>query len=137
VPLWSHQGSSRLRPAPVVDPALIRNLDVGQAAYIYRGGVTYVQVKRMIAAPAALARTAVAGGRAAWRAAAGAQARTGGAAGAARPPLARRAADDAAADWPRPGGATARQDGTAPDHPSALPDTGALLDEAFGAEPPP
>ena len=148
VPLWSHQGSSRLRPAPVVDPALIRNLDVGQAAYIYRGGVTYVQVKRMIAAPAALARTAVAGGRAAWRAAAGAQARTGGAAGAARPPLARRAADDAAAaDWPRPGGATARQDGTAPDDPSALPDTGglpsalpdtgALLDEAFGAEPPP
>ena len=112
MPLWSHQGSSRLRPAPVVDPALIRNLDVGQAAYIYRGGVTYVQVKRMIAAPAALARTAV-----------------------------------AAADWPRPGGATARQDGTAPDHPSALPDTGglpsalpdtgALLDEAFGAEPPP
>jgi hypothetical protein len=54
MPLWSHQGSSRLRPAPVVDPALIRALEVGQAAYIYRGGVTYVQVKRLVAGPAAL-----------------------------------------------------------------------------------
>ena len=58
VPLWSHQGTSRLRPAPVVDPDLIRNLDVGQAGYIYRGGVTYVQVKRLVAAPAALTGTA-------------------------------------------------------------------------------
>jgi len=54
IPVWSHQGSSRVRLAPVVDPALIRALDVGQAAYIYRGGVTYVQVKRLVAAPAAL-----------------------------------------------------------------------------------
>ena len=38
----------------MVDPALIRALDVGQAAYIYRGGVTYVQVKRLVAGPAAL-----------------------------------------------------------------------------------
>jgi hypothetical protein len=43
-----------VRPAPVVDPDLIRALDVGQAAYIYRGGVTYVQVKRLVTAPAAL-----------------------------------------------------------------------------------
>ena len=35
-----------MRLAPVVDPDLIRALDVGQAGYIYRGGVTYVQVKR-------------------------------------------------------------------------------------------
>jgi hypothetical protein len=54
IPLWSHQGTSRVRPAPVVDPDLIRALDVGQAAYIYRGGVTYVQVKRLVTAPAAL-----------------------------------------------------------------------------------
>jgi hypothetical protein len=39
---------------PVVDPALIRTLDVGQAAYIFRGGVTYVQVKRLVTAPAAV-----------------------------------------------------------------------------------
>ena len=38
----------------MVDPDLIRALDVGQAAYIYRGGVTYVQVKRLVTAPAAL-----------------------------------------------------------------------------------
>ena len=43
-----------MRQAPVVDPDLIRALDVGQAAYIYRGGVTYVQVKRLVTAPAAL-----------------------------------------------------------------------------------
>jgi hypothetical protein len=54
VALWSHRGSSRLRDAPVVEPALIRALDVGQAAYIYRGGVTYLQVKRLVTAPAAL-----------------------------------------------------------------------------------
>jgi hypothetical protein len=43
-----------VRLDPVVDPDLIRSLDVGQAAYIYRGGVTYVQVKRLVTAPAAL-----------------------------------------------------------------------------------
>jgi hypothetical protein len=52
--VWSHRGTSRMRWAPVVDPDLIRALDVGQAAYIYRGGVTYVQVKRLVTAPAAL-----------------------------------------------------------------------------------
>jgi hypothetical protein len=52
--VWAHQGTSRMRLDPVVDPALIRALDVGQAAYIYRGGVTYIQVKRLVAPPAAL-----------------------------------------------------------------------------------
>jgi hypothetical protein len=52
--VWSHEGTSRMRLDPVVDPALIRTLDVGQAAYIYRGGVTYLQVKRLVAAPAEL-----------------------------------------------------------------------------------
>jgi hypothetical protein len=55
-PRWSRQGSSRVTAVPVVDPALIRALDVGQAAYIYRGGVTYTQVKRLVAGPAALPR---------------------------------------------------------------------------------
>jgi hypothetical protein len=55
-PFWAQQGSSsRLIDAPVVDPALIPALDVGQVAYIYRGGVTYVQVKRLVGAPAAVA----------------------------------------------------------------------------------
>jgi hypothetical protein len=51
---WGHAGSSRIRELPVADPALIRALEVGQAAYLYRGGVTFVQVKRVVAAPAAL-----------------------------------------------------------------------------------
>jgi len=51
---WSRQGLSRTVLAPVVEPALIRALDVGQVAYLYRGGVTYVQVKRLVASPAAL-----------------------------------------------------------------------------------
>ena len=53
-PAWRRHGSSRLTDVPVVDPALIRSLDVGQAAYIYRGGVTYIQVKRLVAGPAAV-----------------------------------------------------------------------------------
>ncbi len=53
-PRWRKQGSSRLRDVPVADPAIIRGLDVGQVAYIYQGGVTYVQVKRLVAAPAAV-----------------------------------------------------------------------------------
>ena len=55
VALWGHEGSSRVRDEPVADPAIIRGLDTGQAAYIYRGGVTFIQIKRLVAAPAALA----------------------------------------------------------------------------------
>ena len=40
--------------ADLINPDLIRALNVGQAVYIYRGGVTYVQVKRLVTAPAAL-----------------------------------------------------------------------------------
>jgi hypothetical protein len=53
-PLWSDEGSSRVRHAPVVDPEIVRGLGAGQAAYVYQGGVTYVQVKRLVGAPAAL-----------------------------------------------------------------------------------
>jgi hypothetical protein len=58
VPLWAHEGLSRAGGTPVVDGEIIRGLAVGQAAYIYRGGVTYVQVKRLVAGPAELARPA-------------------------------------------------------------------------------
>ena len=51
---WSWSGSSQLRPVAVADPDLVRRLDVGQAAYLYRGGVTFTQVKRIVAGPAAL-----------------------------------------------------------------------------------
>ena len=53
---WSDEGSSRVQLMPVVDPDLVRGLGVGQAAYVYQGGATYVQVKRLVAAPAALPR---------------------------------------------------------------------------------
>jgi hypothetical protein len=53
-PAWTDEGTSRVLRTPVVDPDLVRRLDVGQAAYVYRGGVTFVQVKRLVAAPAAL-----------------------------------------------------------------------------------
>jgi hypothetical protein len=58
-----HEGSSRMRAEPVADPAIIRSLGTGQAAYIYRGGVTFIQIKRLIAAPAALTAEPVADGR--------------------------------------------------------------------------
>ena len=54
-PRWDQAGSSRVHGVPVVDPDLVRQLDVGQAAYLYRGGVTYVQVKRLVAKQAAIA----------------------------------------------------------------------------------
>jgi hypothetical protein len=57
-PVWSGEGSSRVQLAPVVDPDLVRALGVGQAAYVHQGGVSYIQVKRLVAAPAALPRVA-------------------------------------------------------------------------------
>jgi hypothetical protein len=110
--IWSRQGSSGLKEVPVVDPALIRRLDVGQAAYIYRGGVTYIQVKRVVAAPAAVAR---------------AHSR---AASAAAGPIARH--DDRPAA-PAPHAAPASSTlGT-----RALADASSVLDAAFGPEPAP
>jgi len=106
-PLWSEEGSSRVRHAQVLDPAIVRALDVGQAAYVHRGGVTFVQVKRLVAGPAALpSPVAAATGQ------------------LAAPPAA----------VPRP---AAPADALPPDAgPSGArpPDAGALLDEAFGKE---
>ena len=56
---WPETGTSALRPFAVLDPDLVRRLDVGQAAYIYRGGVTFVQVKRLVARQAAIGASAV------------------------------------------------------------------------------
>jgi len=114
-PRWSHEGSSRPRETPVADPALIRTLGVGQAGYIYRGGVTYVQVKRLLAAPAALARPAAPRWRPAGQEPGQRQQKpsTGLPEPAAEPP-----ADGAEHRAPRPASAAT-----------------ALLDEAFGPEP--
>jgi hypothetical protein len=48
------QRTSRLGQQTVADPDLICRHDVGQGAYIYRDGVTYIQVKRLVAGPATL-----------------------------------------------------------------------------------
>ena len=55
---WSEEGSSRVRLTPVLDPDLVRGLGVGQVAYVYQGGVTYIQIKRLVGAPAALPQVA-------------------------------------------------------------------------------
>jgi hypothetical protein len=102
---WTHEGLSRAEGTPVVDPEIIRGLDVGQAAYIYRGGVTYVQVKRLVAGPAELAGPAPGGGSGAGRA--------GPAGATGQPPWV--PADEPAAARPA--------------------ELGALLDQAFGEEP--
>jgi hypothetical protein len=56
---WDGSGFSRTRLVPVLDADIVRRLDVGQVAYVYRGGVTYMQVKRLTGRQAALAPAAV------------------------------------------------------------------------------
>ena len=119
VPLWAHEGLSRAEGTPVVDPEIIRGLDVGQAAYIYRGGVTYVQVKRLVAGPAELAAAAGRPGPA------GAE-RAGAVSGVA--------AGGPGAGGPGAGGPGAGGPGAGDPGPG-LADVSALLDEAFGEEP--
>ena len=163
VPVWAHQGTSRIRQAPVADPALIRSLDVGQTAYIYRGGVTYIQVKRLIGGPAGLAgRAAPAAARGGPRAPGRLVPASAADSGLAPLPSAGRESGPPPADGrpaaalspdgrPDPGPAgngpdaavpvPGRQAGRPPAAPPAppapgrpLPDIGELLDEAFGAE---
>src|ERR1019366_5799650 len=118
---WSHEGQSRQHRTPVVDADLIRRLAVGQAAYIYRGGVTFVQVKRLVAAPAELPMPV--------RPAAGA---------ASRPAAAGVPGSPGRPELDGPDG----PDGNDAGHRAAtrrrrpLPDAGSLLDEAFGKEAP-
>lgn len=105
-PQWSRGGSSRLREIPVVDAAKIRSLDVGQAAYIYRGSVTYVQVKRLVASPAAV---------------------SSGAAPGSVPASGASPRDHVSA-----GTRTAPQRTSEPGVATRLPDIGPFLDEVFG-----
>jgi hypothetical protein len=109
---WRRRGSSRLQQIAVADPDLVRRLDVGQTAYIYRGGVTFIQVKRLIAGPAALP-----GQPSQPSQPSAASVRTAAAAGP----------DSSRASPPRgaPRGQAVGQ----------LPDVSALLDEAFGPGP--
>ena len=44
---WSDDGLSRTRLAPVLDGDIVRRLEVGQVRYVYRGGVTFLQIKRL------------------------------------------------------------------------------------------
>jgi hypothetical protein len=119
VPLWAHEGLSRAEGTPVVDPEIIRALDVGQAAYIYRGGVTYVQVKRLVAGPAELPRPAA-------RADPAGVSRAGSVSGVA--------AGDPGAAGPGPGGPGPGGPGTGSPGADRPADISALLDEAFGGE---
>jgi hypothetical protein len=126
---WLHRGSSRVELVPVVDPALIRALDVGQAAYIYRGGVTYVQVKRLVAAPAALTPQPAAPARSP----AAVPARSRPADPAQAPPgFPAQAPPGFAAPAAVPARAAASRSPRA-----EPPGLAALLDEAFGPEPAP
>jgi hypothetical protein len=88
---------------PVLDGDIVRQLEVGQAAYVYRGGVTYVQVKRLTGRQAAIAP---------------APARDGTPAGAAGDDTLPLPAVPAQGGWPSP---------------AAPPDASEVLDEAFGA----
>ena len=117
-PQWGDEGTSRVEHTPVLDPDIVRSLGVGQVAYVYRGGVTFVQVKRLVAAPAALPPPAPRGG-------------PGG-----------REATEAVPAGGTPVNAPADTTGvTVPAGEPAvtvpaggLPDAGPLLDEAFGEE---
>jgi hypothetical protein len=137
VPLWAHEGMSREAGTPVVDAEIIRGLAVGQAAYIYRGGVTYVQVKRLVAAPAELTGPVPA---ATGPEAAGPEAADAAAVAAAGPMTVTPAG---AAGGPVLGGPVVGGPvvggpvvggPVVGGPPGSLPDASPVLDEAFGAE---
>ena len=60
---WGDDGLSRARLAPVLDGDLVRRLDVGQVCYVYRGGVTFLQIKRLTGRQAAIGPGLAAGRR--------------------------------------------------------------------------
>jgi hypothetical protein len=95
---------SRTRLTPVLDGDLVRRLDVGQACYVYRGGVTFLQVKRLT----------------------GRQAEIGSGTGVRSTDGAAPAATAAYPEFQAPPQSPVTVPGP------ALPDVGELLDEAFG-----
>jgi hypothetical protein len=131
---WGDDGLSRTRLTPVLDGDLVRRLDVGQACYVYRGGVTFLQVKRLTGRQAEIGsgvpRRAPGDAAPATAAASpgGAAARPGdgGADGPPTTPL--PAVGAAVAAWP----GIPVADPVMPLPGPALPDVGEFLDEAFG-----
>jgi hypothetical protein len=122
---WEETGSSRARLVPVLDGDLVRRLDVGQAAYVYRGGVTFLQVKRLTGRQAAIDAAAV------TEAAVPAQAAASPAEAAVVTDNVPAAAPERRAAPPAVGGQSASA-GTRPGV-VGLPDVSEVLDEAFGA----
>ena len=131
---WGDDGLSRTRLAPVLDGDLVRRLDVGQVCYVYRGGVTFLQIKRLTGQQAAI-------GRGTGAAAAAAPQAANASGGATTMPLPEireapvpwvRAPGNAppwgSVGWPPDASAAA---GT-PVSGAALPDVSEVLDEAFG-----
>ena len=117
---WSDAGLSRTRLVPVLDADIVRQLEVGQAAYVYRGGVTYVQVKRLTGRQAALAPAVVRDRADEADGLAGADGAGRGDATTVPLPL----------GWPAPYAGPP----PAPGLPGmVLPDASEVLDEAFGA----
>ena len=136
---WSDDGLSRTRLVPVLDGDLVRRLEVGQVAYVFRGGVTFLQIKRLTGKQAAIGpgspsiiATSLAGrfGRGAdWSAGAGTpraghpgedSGRLAGVGAAGEPPTIPLPVIGASPGWPA--------SGIAP-----LADVGEVLDDAFGA----
>jgi hypothetical protein len=124
---WGDDGLSRTTRAPVLDGDLVRRLDVGQVCYVYRGGVTFLQIKRLTGRQAAIGRgagTTAPGGLT-------------GAAGTPAPAVIPVPADPAraagATTMPLPvigaAGPGAPMPGPVP------PDVSEVLDEAFGERP--
>ena len=131
---WDDDGLSRTRLAPVLDGDLVRRLDVGQICYIYRGGVTFLQLKRLTGQQPAIGRgTGVAADPVVTRgtAAAGATTmplpviETALAAGISVP-----GAGPPRGPTGRPAGVPHTRGMSVSDLP--LPDVGEVLDEAFG-----
>jgi hypothetical protein len=133
---WSGDGLSRTRLVPVLDADLVRRLDVGQVAYVYRGGVTYLQIKRLTGRQAAIGGGSAGGVRGGdgvhgVHGVHGAGPVMDGAPGAAQvsPPRPPWAPATGPPSWLA---GTAVPAGTVP-RVGALPDVSEVLDEAFGA----
>jgi len=150
---WDDEGLSRAGPAPVLDGDLVRRLEVGQVCYVYRNGVTFLQIKRLTGRQAAIGRGSAAAGLAGADAAAGGAAVPGGFGGAGgpggiggpggagwagwaggaggEPPTVPFAAVPGAAPWTVPTAGGRGRPGVPLPVP-ALPDVSEVLDEAFG-----
>jgi hypothetical protein len=121
---WDDDGLSRTTRAPVLDGDLVRRLDVGQVCYVYRGGVTFLQIKRLTGRQAAI-------GRGAGTAAPDGVTRPAGATAPAVIPDPARAAGATTMPLPVIGAA-----GPGAPMPGAVPpDVSEVLDEAFGERP--